>query len=169
MLDYYKILKVSRTATEDEIRQAYYKKAKRYHPDVCHEAGATELFALLNEAWQTLGHPQKRKRYDLKLTYGAMLSRPPADHRHPPQPSAAYEAYRIRRREEIIAENRRLRRINRVLNNFMFWIMAVFLAVSILFGLIDAFTTGDYGMLVFDFVFIVVALLYYFYIRRRRE
>ncbi len=169
MLDYYKILDVPFTATEEEIRKAYYEKAKRFHPDVCREAGAEQVFKLLNEAWQVLSHPQKRKRYDFKLRYGTLLSVPAADRRHSPNPSAAYEAYRLRRREEIKAENRRLRRINRVLNNFMFWIMALFLAASIVFGFIDAFTTGDYGMLVFDFVFVAIAVVYYLYIRRDRE
>jgi len=63
--DYYKILGVSRTASADEIRKAFRKLARQYHPDVAkNKATAEEKFKGINEAYEVLGDPEKRKKYD---------------------------------------------------------------------------------------------------------
>jgi len=70
MSDYYKILGVPVNATEEQIKRAYRVKAKQYHPDVSQSSGSNIRFQLLSEAYQTLVHRDKRRRYDVKLKYG---------------------------------------------------------------------------------------------------
>ncbi|MFD8226163.1 DnaJ C-terminal domain-containing protein [Streptomyces massasporeus] len=62
--DFYDALGVSRTASQDEIQQAYRKLARKYHPDVNKDPGAEERFKDLNEAYSVLSDPKTRARYD---------------------------------------------------------------------------------------------------------
>ena len=63
-LDYYAVLGVSRTASPEEIKKAFRKLARQYHPDVNKAAGAEARFKEINEANEVLSDPEKRKRYD---------------------------------------------------------------------------------------------------------
>ena len=62
--DYYEILGVSRNASADEVKAAYRKLAKQYHPDVNKNPGAEEQFKEVNEAYAVLSDEQKRATYD---------------------------------------------------------------------------------------------------------
>src|SRR5262245_37729700 len=63
--DYYETLGVPKTATEEEIRSAFRKLARKYHPDVAKDKRvAEEKFKEINEAYEVLGDSAKRKKYD---------------------------------------------------------------------------------------------------------
>src|SRR5229473_3009219 len=63
--DYYEVLGVPRTASEDQIKKAFRKLARQYHPDVAkNKKQAEEKFKEVNEAYEVLGDPANRKKYD---------------------------------------------------------------------------------------------------------
>ena len=62
--DYYEVLGLSDTASADEIKSAYRRLARKYHPDVSKEKNAEERFKSINEAYEALKDPDKRKAYD---------------------------------------------------------------------------------------------------------
>jgi len=78
--DYYEILGIKRDASQQEIKSAYRKLARKYHPDVNKSSGAQEKFKDINEAYEVLGDDNKRKRYDTlgsSWSQGADFTPPP--------------------------------------------------------------------------------------------
>jgi curved DNA-binding protein len=79
--DYYKVMGVARDATEAQIKQAYRKLARKYHPDVSKEKDAEARFKEIGEAYEVLRSPEKRAAYD-QLGQGRSAGedfRPPPD------------------------------------------------------------------------------------------
>ena len=62
--DYYDILGVDRNANKEDLKKAYRRLARQYHPDVNKEAGAEERFKEINRAYEVLSAPEPRSRYD---------------------------------------------------------------------------------------------------------
>jgi molecular chaperone DnaJ len=62
--DHYKTLGVEKRASQEDIKKAYRKLARQYHPDTNKDAGAEERFKRISEAYDVLGDPEKRKKYD---------------------------------------------------------------------------------------------------------
>ena len=87
--DYYKVLGVDKKASQEEIKKAYRKLARQYHPDTNKDAGAEERFKQISEAYDVLGDPEKRKKYDRgQSVFGAPVRR----RRRPAAPAAPTSA-----------------------------------------------------------------------------
>lgn len=96
--DYYETLDVSRTATPEEIKQAFRKLARQYHPDVAKNKATGEArFKEINEAYEVLSDPEKRRKYDeLGANWEEGPMPPPAGTRRrygaaPPQDASEFE------------------------------------------------------------------------------
>lgn len=71
----YGVLAVARDADPAAIKAAYRSMAKRWHPDINRDPDATEMFKKIGRAWEILGDPDKRRRYDVGLVLEATLGR----------------------------------------------------------------------------------------------
>ena len=90
--DYYKVLGVSRDVSQDDLKKAYRKLARKYHPDVSKEANAEAKFKEVGEAYEALKDPEKRAQSGqcapvarLRLQSGSSGQNAPGDRAQPVQ------------------------------------------------------------------------------------
>jgi hypothetical protein len=101
MADPYVVLGVARSATRNEIKSAYRRLARKYHPDVNRHPAAARKFALVNEAYHLLIDNERRGIYDRT---GATTSTPPAQRRASAAEAAARRAYYQARADRVVNE-----------------------------------------------------------------
>lgn len=70
----YSVLSIVQTASDDEIKRAYRRMARQWHPDVCKEPDATERFHAIRRAYELLSDPITHKKYDAALLFEAALA-----------------------------------------------------------------------------------------------
>lgn len=92
--DYYKTLGVERGATQDEVRKAYRKLARKYHPDVSKEADADKRMREINEANDVLRDKEKRAAYDQLVDHVARGGSPDGQFHPPPNWDEGFEFHR---------------------------------------------------------------------------
>ncbi|NVO01413.1 MAG: DnaJ domain-containing protein [Bacteroidetes bacterium] len=140
MSNYYQILGVSQEATIDEIRKAYRIRAKLFHPDINKNENSKLKFQIINEAYQTLIDPQKRKWYDFKLKYGTTRVIPQKE--TPKQRDARRSSIRNQYSREYdfkYAQARRKEReeakyVKTLVDKVLFYIMMLFGILACFFG-----------------------------------
>lgn len=88
-MDHYEVLGLEKSATQQEIKNAYRKLALKYHPDVNDTSSSSFFFRLIHEAYETLYDPKKRAAYDAGTTQEAT---PPSAKPTPQAPKAAPQA-----------------------------------------------------------------------------
>lgn len=90
MKDYYKILGVPNTATQEEIKNAYRSLVKKYHPDINPDASAVSIIQDINEAYEVLSNLTSRQKYDAKLRQESKTTTTPSQHTKQHTPYSSY-------------------------------------------------------------------------------
>ena len=99
MLNYYQTLEVAPQASQIEIKQAYRRLVKRFHPDSQLETANHEKIISINAAYEILSDPQRRRAYDQQLSVGAAYSSFTRRQQRTAQAQNVYQRYRQTRRE----------------------------------------------------------------------
>lgn len=102
---HYQVLEISKTATQAEIKRAYRRLAKKFHPDSCTEAASHEQISLINTAYEVIGDPSRRRVYDQQLQGMNPVS---------PEASAQTRARRTADMQEVYRQQRQATRTSEV-------------------------------------------------------
>lgn len=112
--DPYRVLEIQPSATQDEVKQAYRRLAKRFHPDSHQTVASHERIAQINAAYEVLGDPQQRRGYDRSRT--APRQRPPRGQQRPSRMARDVDAHLQRWLQQVYSPvNRQLGQIIRQL------------------------------------------------------
>ena len=111
MLNYYQTLEVAQQASQIEIKQAYRRLVKRFHPDSQLETANHEKIISINAAYEILSDPQRRRAYDQQLSVGAAYSSFTRRQQRTAQAQNVYQRYRHTRREAEIEQLQWLKKV----------------------------------------------------------
>ncbi len=134
-LDYYKILGISYDASVEQIRQAYRNRAKQYHPDINNTPDAKLLFQLLNEAYQVLINPEKKRWYDFKLKYPSTTGLKQQQGKQKPATYESYYRAYTRQQQEKNEEKEFKKYTKSLLDNVLFYSLIVSGAFAVFFSI----------------------------------
>ena len=177
MLDYYKILGISRNASREDIRRAYHHRAKMFHPDVNSSSKSIERFQAIGKAYETLIDPEKQRKYDLILKYGyehvvqavkGKKSHPDPKYRHGPRKRssefAGYTAKRPVKKDRVII----------VFENILFFSLLLIGLAAVWFAgnelMSESYTVREHGMtgMIFGVLFLILLLLGWKFVMGRK-
>lgn len=166
LTDYYKVLNIHRNSSQEDIRKAYLLRAKQYHPDVNNGEGANSDFQLINEAYQTLINPEKRKWYDFKLNYPTTTGLSSGHRGHNSTADRKYAAYYAahQRRQEQRSQEKEMQKYTKTLVDKVLFYFLIFSGVlAIVFGTMRLFKEkwegiNDLSGIVFGVWFILLLL-----------
>lgn len=169
--DYYSILGVDKEALPEKIRKAYHEKAKLYHPDVYQGSDGDQKFKLLNEAYRTLINPKLRRQYDFRIRFGSIIEFKSHAQSEQDRRKRAYDIYIHRKREIDRLETLQSRKIKKLIDRLMTWVIVCTVGAGLLYGIIDAFIFYNYrGIILFLTIIIILPLAYFtsFGFRKKR-
>jgi DnaJ domain len=151
--DYYQILGIPHGANVEQIRQAYRTKAKLYHPDINKSPNAKIIFQLINEAYQVLINPEKKKWYDFKLRYPSTTGgRPQPEQRRTASYESYYRAY-TRSQQERREEKEFKKYTKTLLDNVLFYFLVFSGVAAIIFSIMDIWYSNISQRTISGFVF----------------
>ncbi|MFN0087720.1 MAG: J domain-containing protein [Blastocatellia bacterium] len=161
MADLYGVLGVSRTASTTEIKSAYRRLARKYHPDVNSEPSASGTFSQISEAYHTLSDPERRKNYDRT---GTVQSAAGYARRTQAQASrAARRAYYQARADRIVNEwLERERRETRARGKAVYTTVTLFISTFVVAMNPSLFSTDNFFVRVALFLLFAVGVKHLF-------
>lgn len=138
--NYYDILGISKDASIEDIKTIYHKLVKIYHPDINHDSNASNKIIEINEAYDVLSNPNKRKEYDLSLVNGTIYT----NKNNNPKNNEWYKDYL---QEKLVSINNeindlRINCIRRILILFISIMIILILYYSVHLNLLLSIVTG---------------------------